>query len=147
MSLTCADVLAGFRARWEATTDIVTAVPGGLHEGLALGQLPAGAYAVVECSLKEHTRFSMGRSIQTFTLTVRVYAGASAEDAGAALAPVLAAFDDASAWPIAAEDVTVRVMDTRPLTQTLAHDPKRKDGERVLVAARGWDVTLQVNPA
>lgn len=146
MSVTCADVLAGFRTRWEATTEVTTAVPGGLHEGLALGALTAGPYAVVECSLKEHTRFSMGRSIQTFTLTVRVYAGASAEDAGAALAPVLAAFDDAAGWSVSAEGATVRVMDTRPLTQTLAADPKRKDGERVLVAARGWDVTLQVNP-
>jgi hypothetical protein len=146
MSLTCADVLAGFRARWLATTAITTAITGGLHEGAAPEAAVASGdpYASVACAFKERTQYS-GAAIEVFTVTVQVFVAKSAADAGGKLAPVLAAFDlAAGTLAFTPATGTARHMVSVPAQQSLAKDPARVDGEKVLVAQRAWDVWIEV---
>ena len=146
MSVTVSDVMIGFRAKWVATVAITSAITGGLHEGDA----PEGTsmpYASMACTMKERLHFS-GASIETFTLTVKVYVSKSAVTAGQKLAELLTVFDhkDGGDLTITPASGTAIHMDSDPQKQDLTADPSRLDAEKVLIALQSWDIILDVRP-
>lgn len=136
MSVGIADILTGFKSAWDASV-LRAVIPGGLWDVVPEGvSLP---YAKIACVFKDNQHFSSAE-IRTYRVTITVYARKSQVAVGGLAKRLLSTF--ATKASIVVQGATVLLL--RDEDDSGGPDAAIKDAERVQVAARVWEVMLQV---